>query len=79
MNPNLNQSSVEMKPTSRGNWIMEISIGSQLKSNQLVYNIRAIGVADEEEEDDDSGKIALIEEVNLEIPQLETLAAKVLS
>lgn len=68
-----------MKPTSRGNWIMEISIGSQLKSNQLVYNIRAIGVADEEEEDDDSGKIALIEEVNLEIPQLETLAAKVLS
>jgi hypothetical protein len=43
--------------------------------------ISAIGVSDdeEEEEEDDNGNAELIQQVSQEIPELETLASKVLS
>lgn len=54
-----------------------IQIGSLLKSKSNNIYKRAIGVVDDEEEVDDSAKVKLLQDINIEIPEVEELANKV--
>jgi hypothetical protein len=72
-------SSAATKHTYDVNCNLTKSIGSLSKGTSSTLHCRVIGVVDEEEEDDGQAKEGVLNEINIELPELETTSGKAIS